>query len=179
MYKKIKVKLSSLLSSRMKFKEIGENVSIEKNNQFFQKENIEIGNNVYIGFEGLFFGYGGIKIGEGSIIAHRVEIMTRNHNYDSEDLRAIPYDSRYILKPVIIESNVWIGSNVKITPGVTVGEGAIIAMGSVITKNVPRFAVVGGNPAKVIKYRNEDRYIELKEKDLIYLKLKKLHHNTI
>lgn len=142
---------------KVSFKNIGNNVVVASGNSFHQTDKIEIGDDVYIGFEGLFFGYGGIKIGSGTIIAHRVEIMTRNHNYDSEDLQSIPYDKRYILKPVIIEENVWIGSNVRIVPGVTIGEGAVVAMGAVVTKDVPPFSVVGGNPAKIIKYRNNER----------------------
>lgn len=55
-------------------------------------------------------------------------------------------------KDVIIESDVWIGSNVTILAGVTVGRGATIAAGAVVTKNVPPYCIVGGVPARVIKY---------------------------
>lgn len=157
---------------RNNFKKIGENNDIALSNRFVSSENIIIGNNVYIGEDGLYYGFGGINIGDGVIIAHRVEIMTRNHNYDSVDLKYIPYDKVYILKEVTIEDNVWIGSNVKIVPGVTIGEGAVVGMGSVVTKDVPPYAVVGGNPAKILKYRNAERYQELKKKDKIYLKYK-------
>ncbi len=55
--------------------------------------------------------------------------------------------------PIIIENDVWVAANVTIKEGVTVGNGAVIAMGSMVTKDVPPYALVGGNPAKVIKFR--------------------------
>ena len=54
--------------------------------------------------------------------------------------------------PIVIKDKVWIGFNCIIMKGVTIGEGAVIAAGSVVTKDVPAYAVVGGNPAKIIKY---------------------------
>lgn len=154
------------------FKKIGKNTDIHRSNQFVDSNNIEIGENVFIGFGGLFIGSGGIKIGNGSILAHKIEITTRNHNYNSPDLNYLPYDKNYIYKRVEIGENVWIGSNVLILPGVKIGEGAVIGMGAVVVKDVPPYAVVGGNPAKVIKYRNIETYNKLKIADKIYLKHK-------
>ena len=58
---------------------------------------------------------------------------------------------------IIVHDDVWIGANVTICSGVEIGQGAVVAAGAVVTKNVPPYAIVGGNPAKVIKYRfNED-----------------------
>jgi Acetyltransferase (isoleucine patch superfamily) len=54
--------------------------------------------------------------------------------------------------PIVIKDKVWIGFNSIIIKGVTIGEGAVIGAGSVVTKDVPDYAVVGGNPAKVLKY---------------------------
>lgn len=53
--------------------------------------------------------------------------------------------------PIVIKDNVWIGINATILQGVTVGENAVIGAGAVVTKDVPPNAVVGGNPAKIIK----------------------------
>lgn len=62
--------------------------------------------------------------------------------------------------PVIIGNDVWIGANVCILPGVKIGDGAIVAAGAVVAKDVPPYAIVGGVPAKVIKYRFEQEIIE-------------------
>lgn len=62
--------------------------------------------------------------------------------------------------PIIIENDVWIASNVTIKEGVRVGNGAVVAMGSLVTKDVPPYAIVGGNPAKVIKFRFSEKQIE-------------------
>lgn len=71
---------------------------------------------------------------------------------------------------IIIDSDVWIGQNAIILSGVHVAQGAVIAAGAVVTKNVPAYAVVGGNPARIIKYRfNEDiieRLIKIKFENL-------------
>lgn len=172
MLNRVKRVISKKKIDKIKFRKKGNNVVISDKNEFHQSDKIEIGDNVYFGYGGVYYGFGGIKIGSGTIIAHKVEILTRNHNYDSDILNSIPYDKVYILKPVIIEENVWVGSHVLITPGVSIGEGAVIGMGAVLTKDVPPYAVVGGNPAKIIKYRNKEKYEQLKSENKIYLKMK-------
>ena len=84
----------------------------------------------------------------------------------------LPYDSTYNVKDVKIGENVWIGADVSIMPGVTIGEGAVIAACTCVTKDVPPLAVVGGNPFKIIKYRDSNKYHSLKTKGMIYLKMK-------
>jgi len=54
--------------------------------------------------------------------------------------------------PIKIHDNVWIGERAIILKGVTIGKGAIIAIGAVVTKDVPEYAIVAGNPARIVKY---------------------------
>lgn len=63
-------------------------------------------------------------------------------------------------KKVIIGNDVWIGSYVRIMEGVTIGDGSIVAAGSIVTKDVPEYAIVGGVPAKIIRYRFEKNEID-------------------
>ena len=120
---------------------------------------------VYLGnncnFNGMkIYGGGTVKIGNNFHSGIECMMITQNHNYEGEK---IPYDETYIYKTVIIEDNVWLGNRVIITGNVCIGEGAIVAAGSVVCKNVPPYAIVGGNPAKVIKYRDINHYNQLKE----------------
>lgn len=61
----------------------------------------------------------------------------------------------------VVGNDVWIGSEAIIMPGVSIGDGAVIGTRSVVTRNVAPYAIVGGNPAKVIRSRFEDRAVEL------------------
>lgn len=60
-------------------------------------------------------------------------------------------------KPVYIGNDVWIGSRVTILPEVKIGNGCVIGAGAIVTKDVPDYAIVGGNPARVIRYRNQEK----------------------
>lgn len=104
---------------------------------------------------------GGVKIGRYFHVGRGLTIFSTNHNYDQTTM--IPYDEISIPKPVTIGDFVWCGSNVTIVPGVSIGEGAVIGAGAVVTKDVPNYAVVGGNPAKIIKFRNEKIFKILKD----------------
>jgi acetyltransferase-like isoleucine patch superfamily enzyme len=137
----------------------GTGVRISYECKFIDPQNIEIGDYVYIGPHCLFGGIGGLKVGSNVAIGPHVYIYTNNHNYD--DANFIPFDDKNDFRPVMIHNHVWIGGNVVIVPGITVGEGAVIGAGSVVTKDVPRCAVVGGNPARVIKYRNIEYFDRL------------------
>ena len=103
---------------------------------------------------------GGVRIGRYFHTGRGLTIFSTNHNYKSD--QSIPYDSTEVVKPVEIGDCVWIGANVSIVPGVKIGEGAIVGMGAVVTRNVPIGAIVGGNPAKVIGYRDMEVYWRLK-----------------
>lgn len=124
---------------------------------------------IYVGPDSWMELRGELHIGSGTIFGPRIKVHTSNHNYEGTML---PYDDYYNVKDVFIGENVWIGSDVSLMPGVHIGEGAVVAACSCVTKDVPPYAVVGGCPAKVIKYRDIDNYQKLKDQGHIYLTLK-------
>lgn len=144
---------------------MGENCVIMPACDLGHPENITLGDNVYIGTGCKIYAQGGVTIKNGTILADTVDIRTANHYYDGTELNMLPFDEKVLLSAVTIQENVWIASNVLILPGITVGEGSVVAAGSVVAKDVPPLAVVGGNPAKVIKYRDKERYLELKNQN--------------
>lgn len=120
---------------------------------------LEIGNNSsFNGFTAT--GWGHILIGNNFHSGTNVKVMLGSHDYDNDDL--IPYGKKHTIKTVIIEDFVWLGDDVTISGNVRIGEGAIVAIGSVVVKDIPRCAIVGGNPAKVIKYRDIEHFDRLK-----------------
>jgi len=123
-----------------------------------------VGNDVRIGEKSYIQAKGGLTIGDNVKIGPQVLIWTSYHNYYAPE--KLPYDHKEINRPVTINDNVWIGTRAAIIPGVTIGEGAVIGMCSVVTKDVPPCAVVGGNPAKVLKYRDIEVYNKLSSKNI-------------
>jgi len=131
---------------------------LKVNNRCAFTRNTEIGD--YCNFNGMTISGGGkVKFGDYFHSGKECLIITQNHNYEGSK---IPYDETYVLKSVEIEDCVWFGHRVIVIGNVKIGEGAIIAAGSVVCKDVPPCAIVGGNPAKIIKYRNIEHYNKLK-----------------
>ena len=121
-----------------------------------------LGNNV--NFNGMKIqGSGNVTIGNNFHSGIECMIITSIHNYDNG--KAIPYDDTIISKDVTIEDNVWLGNRVTILPGVTIGEGAIIQAGSVVVKDVEKYGIAGGHPAKTFKYRDVEHYEKLKKEN--------------
>ena len=77
--------------------------------------------------------------------------------------------------PIILEDDVWVGEDVMFLSGVKVGKGAVIAARSVVVKDIPPYSIVGGNPAKVIKYRFAQGIID----KLINIDLSKFDKNLV
>ena len=93
-----------------------------------------------------FFGRCGIELGNGVFVGPKVNLITINHDPNPEN-RSTTYG-----KKIVIDDNVWIGIAATILPGVHLGYGCIVGANAVVTKDVPAYAIVAGNPAKIIKY---------------------------
>ena len=110
-------------------------------------------------------GTGKVKIGKYCAIGWDVKILSSNHNVECINLsialqEKLGCDTFEIAKDVVVGNNVWIGDSVIILPGVNIGNGCIIGAGSVVTKDIPDYAIVAGNPAKLIRYRFNDKTIQ-------------------
>lgn len=130
---------------------IGDNVRISEGVHLYHIENLKIGSNVSIWPMCYIECSGDVTIEDNVSIAHSVTIMSEKHNYINKNIPIKEQGKSYA--PVIIEENVWIGAKATILSGVVIGKGAIVGAGAVVTKDVPRNAIVGGIPAKVIKMR--------------------------
>jgi len=94
----------------------------------------------------------GVRAGKYVMFGPNVTIVGKDHNFDRVGTPII-FSGRPIAKPTIIEDDVWVGACAVIVGGVVIGRGAIIAAGALVTKDVAPYSIVGGVPAKLIKYR--------------------------
>lgn len=107
--------------------------------------NSSIGPYAYIGCSGY------IEIGDNVMMSPRVSIYSENHNFSETEIPMIEQGvTRSFVK---IEDDCWLAANSVILAGVTVGKGSVVAAGSIVTKDVPPYSIVAGNPAKIIKSR--------------------------
>ena len=84
-------------------------------------------------------------------IAANVQLLTNNHD---------PYERRILpCRPILIKKGAWIGAGATILPGICVGAHAIVGAASVVTKDVPDYAVVVGNPARVVKMLDAEKFL--------------------
>jgi len=88
-----------------------------------------------------------VTFGDNVMVAPKVQIYTATHPLNPEGRNS----GRELGYPIVIGNNVWIGGGAIICPGVTIGDNAVIAAGAVVTKDVEKNVLVGGNPAKFIK----------------------------
>ena len=124
---------------------------------------ILIGDNCYIGDHSRIWSGENVIIGNNVLISHNVNIIdTSAHEFNSEErgnrytdlLKNGPWNEKgnVITQPVVIEDSSWISFNVTILKGVKIGKGAIIGAGCVLTKDVPPYSLVVGNPGRIVRY---------------------------
>lgn len=151
----------------------GKNVVIEDGVRIFHPENVQLGDNVWVGHCGYIDGYhsGYVTVGEGTWIGPfsfihgaagltvgrcvgigpRVTVLTSEHRLDMTEVPVIHADLD--LCPVTIADGADVGAGAVILPGVSIGEGAVIGAGAVVVADVDPYAVVGGNPAQILRRR--------------------------
>lgn len=151
--------------------EIGEHSEIKGAVCCYGSGKIEIGKHFYMGGFSYIHAADSVHIGDGVIVSNHVRIMDNNsHPTDpekrmemsiagslQEDGTISPLWSCTLAghAPVIIEDNVWIGEFASIMKGVTVGKGSVVGAHCVVTKDVPPYSVVAGNPARIVKSLRE------------------------
>lgn len=123
---------------------------------------VEIGENFFCNMDCLFLDVNKISFGNNVMIGPRVSFYTAGHP-TSAKVRNTELEFGL---PIKVEDGVWIGGSAVILPGVTIKKQAIVAAGAVVTKDVPKGAIVAGNPAKVLRFisKEEETYWEEKRK---------------
>jgi len=130
-------------------KSLGCNTTVESRVFFGNGRDVEIGDYSQINEDCWIRN---VKIGCNVMIAPRTMILNYGHNTGRTDVPMIDQGIR-TYQQTMIEDDVWIGVQAIILPGIRIGKGAIVAAGAVVTKDVESYAVVGGNPARMIKRR--------------------------
>lgn len=102
---------------------------------------------------------GDLLIGDDVAMSESVKVLTHGHDFLGmhDDTNILPYSNRAFLTPLVIHNHVMLGAHAIIMPGVkTIGEHAVILTGAVVTKPIPPYAIVAGNPAKIIGEKPEE-----------------------
>jgi maltose O-acetyltransferase len=115
--------------------------------------NISVGNGFYANHNCVILDVNTVRIGENVMFAPGVQVYTATHPLDVETRNS----GRELGFPVEIGDNVWVGGNAIICPNVKIGNNAVIGAGAVVTKDVPNNALVVGNPAKIMKFIDQDK----------------------
>ena len=133
----------------------GKNVNIEHGATISSK--LSIGDNSGIGIDCSIGGQ--LTVGKNVMMGPECIIFARQHEFSRTDIPMCEQGFQEP-KPVTIGDDVWIGRRVMIMPGVNIGNGVIVGAGAVVTKDIPDYAIVGGVPAKIIKFRKSIDSVE-------------------
>ena len=138
--------------ARRLLKRCGRSVRVNPKVQFGSGTRVAVGSNCNLSER--MWVIGDLTLGDDVMIGPEVVFISYNHAYDDLD---VPMRAQGATesKPIVVGNDVWIGMRALIMPGVRLGNHSIVAAGSVVTKDVPEWGIVGGNPAKLIKFRKE------------------------
>uniref|UniRef100_U9U9D4 Maltose/galactoside acetyltransferase domain-containing protein n=1 Tax=Rhizophagus irregularis (strain DAOM 181602 / DAOM 197198 / MUCL 43194) TaxID=747089 RepID=U9U9D4_RHIID len=133
---------------RQLFGSVGKDVEIEPPFYCDYGYNIHVGDNFYCNFNCAILDCNKVEIGDRVMFGPNVSLYPATHPIQPEERAK---GAEFAL-PIKIGNDVWIGGSATICPGITIGDGVTVGAGSVVTKDVPPYVVVAGNPAKIIKH---------------------------
>jgi chloramphenicol O-acetyltransferase type B len=164
-WQKRRLKLWAGILRGYRFKSVGKHFTVSDTTSYFKKRSISVGDYVFIGIRAHL--YANIQIGHFVQLASDVAIVGGDHRFDIVGV-PIKFTGRDRLEDrlTIIDDDAWVGHGVVIMAGVRIGRGAVVAAGSVVTKDVPAYAIVGGVPAKLLRYRFDEQQQKLHNESL-------------
>lgn len=131
---------------------LGQDSMIESPFNCTYGQNIYLGDHVYLNFNCVILDNNSVHIGNHVMVGPAVQIYTAAHPIQAE-----PRNQGWeVAKAITIEDNVWIGGGAILLPGIHIGRNVVIGAGAVISRDVPAFSVVAGNPARVIREIEQD-----------------------
>jgi maltose O-acetyltransferase len=136
--------------ARQMLDECGRDVNVEHGAWFGSGRGIRLGERSDLGMDSLIIGP--LAVGRDVMMGPRCILLASSHAFASVDL---PMNAQGFVedRPIVIEDDVWVGAGVVVLPGVRIGTGSIVGAGSVVTKDVPPWTVVAGNPARAVRSR--------------------------
>ncbi|NIM07292.1 MAG: acyltransferase [Armatimonadetes bacterium] len=114
-------------------------------------DRIHIGEGSLIGCGAELYAWEEIQIGRRVLISQGAKLLTGSHDYNNPSLQGLAH-------PIRVGDFAWIGAYALILPGIEIGEGAVVGAGAVVSRNVPPYAIVAGNPAHIIGHRKQSEF---------------------
>lgn len=137
---------------RKKFAKFGYNADFRPGAYAVSCSHIKIGKRVVVRPNTMLFAddFADIVIGDDVLMGAGIHMYVNNHKFENIDI-PLSMQGYYPSKGILIKEGAWIGANSILLPGVTIGKNSVVGAGSIVTKSVPDFTVVVGNPAKAIR----------------------------
>lgn len=137
-------------------RELGSNTVLQSGLRVTNPEMVSIGSNCNLAQDVFITGGGGVQIGDWVGLGPDVKIWSVNHRFDDPDRPWLLQG--WERKAVVIEEDVWLGAGAFVMPGVTIGRGAIVSACTVVNKTIPPYALVAGNPGRIIGWRKRPNH---------------------
>ena len=125
---------------------VGPHAHVHNSTRVTMPWNLTLGAWAAVGEDVLVYNLGPVEIGERATVSHRAHLCAGTHDYRRPDLPLLK-------PPITVGPQAWVCADAFVGPGVTVGEGAVVGAAAVVTRDVPPWAVVAGNPARPVKTR--------------------------